>query len=585
MLAGRRRWLLARLVAVGVGQAAAAIVTALLVQLAFDRLVATGASVGSRRYLLVAGGLVGAAALSAVLRAVERIEAERLGQHYVYQLRLVLYDRLTSLPPRTIQRRSQGAVALRFVGDITAVRQWVSRGLARLVVGATMVSGALAALAFISPVLAAGLAVVLASGAGVAFALGGRMRATARETRRRRSRLAANVTEQVGALSVVQAFGQSDRERRRVAKQSRRLRDASIGRAQAAGQLQGLTEATAALATGTALLLGAAEVGAGRASAGTVVAAMTIVGLLVPPLRDLGRVVEYRQNAVVSLQKIREFLETAEPVADPAGAPDLAPGPGRLAFADVRVRGSLDGVSAVAEPGTLVAVVGPNGAGKSTLLGVAARLVEPDAGIVSLDGQDLAAHRLGSVRARVAMAGPDLPLLRGSIGRNLSYRRPDAPPEELARIRELCGIDAVLAELPDGLETRVAEDGRGLSSGQRQRIALARALLGDPTVLLLDEADVNLDPQAAGVIDRVLAGFRGTVLLVTHRRERVAAADAVWHLEGGRLVADGPPEVLLAGGVTGRLFGGAPPAENAGGAGAKAPSAPRSPAGPAVPAT
>ena len=546
-----------RLVGVGLGQAAAAIATALLVEAAFNRLIAgsVGAAPLDRAaFASVSAGLLGAAAVGAALRTAERVQAERLGQDYVYLVRLVLYDRLATLAPRTLQRRSQGGVALRFVGDLTALRQWVSLGLARLVVGGTMIAGALVALAIISPVLAAGLAVVLALGGAGVLGLAGLVRTAAADARRRRARLAANVNQQVGAIAVVQAFGQGGRERRRVARQARQLREASVARARAAGRLQGVAEATAALATGVVLLLGAIEVDTGRTDVGTIVAALAIVGLLAQPLRDLSRVAEYRQNAVVSREKLQRFLETSSPVAEEGGVPDLLPGPGRLEFDGVTIAGGLQGVSAVAEPGTVVAVVGSNGSGKSTLLGLAARLVESEAGAVRLDGQDLAAHSLASVHRAVSMAAPDLPLLRGSIDRNLRYRWPEAPEAELARVRTLCGVDEVLASLPDGIATRVAEDGKGLSSGQRQRIALARALLGDPTVLLLDEADANLDPAASAAIERVVAAFRGTVLLATHRRER-AAADAIWHLEAGSLVAVGAPaSVLASAGPTARLF-------------------------------
>jgi ABC-type bacteriocin/lantibiotic exporter with double-glycine peptidase domain len=153
------------------------------------------------------------------------------------------------------------------------------------------------------------------------------------------------------------------------------------------------------------------------------------------------------------------------------------------------------------------------------------------------------------------MAGPDLPLLRGTVDKNLRYRWPDAPIEEIARVRHLCEVDQVLAELPEAEKTRVSEGGIGLSAGQRQRIALARAILGNPPLLLLDEVDANLDAQATAVVDRVLAEHKGTVLLITHRAERLATADAIWYLEGGRLLEAGPPEALLQGnGPTAKLF-------------------------------
>lgn len=160
------------------------------------------------------------------------------------------------------------------------------------------------------------------------------------------------------------------------------------------------------------------------------------------------------------------------------------------------------------------------------------------------------------MRAAIGVAGPDLPLLRGSVERNLRYRRPDASRDELTRVIDLCGLGELSARLPDGLSTRVGEAGQRLSAGERQRIALARALLGDPRLLLLDEADANLDATARATLDRVVAAVRrrATVLVVTHRRETIERADAVWHLDGGRLVEEGAPGAR----PTARLFAGEP---------------------------
>jgi len=555
LLGGRRRGQFLQLLAIGIGQAGVAIATALLIELAFERMISGTATAPGRTVALVGGGLAAVALATAGLRVAERVTSEKLGQQYTYAVRLVLYDRLLSMPSRAVGRRSQGGTALRFVGDLTAVRQWVSLGLARLVVAGTTIVASLAVLVVLSPVLALALTVVIAAGAAGALGAGGRLRAAARETRRRRVRLAGNINQQIGAVAVVHAFGQSDRERKRMKRQSRRLRDASISRARMSGLVQGGAEATAALATGTALVAGGLEVAAGRMQPATVVATMAVVGMLTAPLRDLGRVLEYRQNARISFEKLRGFIQTGPIDVTPPGAPPLVVSEGRLTFEGVTVDGSLDEIRAEAAPGSRVALVGPNGAGKSTLLEVAATLVRPDAGTVRIDGQDLAACSPESVHEAVAIAGPGVPLLRGTVGYNLRYRAPDAPDEQVDHVWDLCGITSLLASLPEGEKTRVAEDGAGLSSGQIQRIVLARALLGHPALLLLDEADSHLDPVTARVLDRVVSTFPGTVLMVTHRRERLNNVDAVWHVAGGRVVEMGPPDDLLDGdGPTARLF-------------------------------
>jgi ATP-binding cassette subfamily B protein/subfamily B ATP-binding cassette protein MsbA len=283
---------------------------------------------------------------------------------------------------------------------------------------------------------------------------------------------------------------------------------------------------------------------------------MTIVGLLLPALRDLGRVHEYWYGFRVASERIRQFLELPNLIDERPDAPDLAVTQGQLEFQQVGVAGVFEGLTAIAPAGSVITIVGPNGAGKSTLLALAARLLDPDQGAVRLDGQDLAQYSLASVRRAVGMVSAELPLLKGAIARNLRYRWPDAPTEEVERVCALCGVDELLAELPEGEQTRLLEDGKNLSPGQRQRIALARALLGDPVLLLLDEVEANLDAQARAVVDRALTHYRGTVLMVTHRRDRLFQANEIWHVADGRLMETGPPLKLLnSDGPTSRLFG------------------------------
>jgi len=558
VLNGYRRTLLVRLIANGLAQAAVTVGTAWLVKEIFDRFLIPEHPVPNMGMLWLATGLVATAACIGWLRMLERIDAERMGQSYASEIRIALYDRLSSLAPHILQKRSRGGVSLRFVGDMTSLRRWVSLGLSRMTVVGISTVMALLALAVINWQLAVAVTVGLLLGTGVAYTLGKRLRTAARESRRRLSNLAANVNEKVTSIAVVQVFGQVDRERAQIIRQGQHLHDSMIARARVAGQILGITEFSAAMTSATALLTGVFIVAANQASVGTVIAAMTIIGILMPPLRDLGRVHEYWHGAFVAREKLKEFLDTPSLTPQLINAPDLTLGKGRLEFDSVSITGRLDKVSAVVEAGSVVVLVGPNGAGKSTLLSLAARLIDPDEGSISLDGQDIAKHSLNSVRRVIGMAGPDLPLLRGTVDRNLLYRWRDAPAKEIARVRALCGIDEMLAQLPQGKRTRITEGGLDLSAGLRQRIALARALLGDPTLLLLDEVDTNLDPQASIVIDRVLNEHGGTILLVTHHLKHIAAADIIWYLENGRLVEAGSPDEVLTGtGPTARFFGSA----------------------------
>ncbi|MGZ0019730.1 ABC transporter ATP-binding protein [Nitrosomonas sp. wSCUT-2] len=439
---------------------------------------------------------------------------------------------------------------------MTSLRRWISMGLARLSVAGVSTVTALVLLGIIHWQLALTVTVSLATGVWLTYLFGKRMRAAAIESRRRLSNLAANVNEKVASIAVVQVFGQVDRERQRLIRQGQFLQESMIARARVAGQILGITEFSVAMTSAMTLLAGMFAIYAGIASVGAVMAAISIVGILLPPLRDLGRVQEYWHSASIARERIQEFLDSPSLASQSGNAPDLIKGSGRLEFDAVCVTGGLNKFSAVAESGRIVAIVGPNGAGKSTLLSLAARLMDPQEGRVMLDGQNLAEHSLDSIRRAIAMVSPDLPLLRGTIDRNLRYRWRKAPDREVARVWRLCGIDELLAQLPNREKTRVTEGGLSLSVGQRQKIALARALLGNPALLLLDEVDANLDQQASKVLDVILADFQGTVLMVTHQLQRLMAADVIWYVAAGQLLEAGPPAEILAGnGPAARLFG------------------------------
>jgi ABC-type multidrug transport system fused ATPase/permease subunit len=355
---------------------------------------------------------------------------------------------------------------------------------------------------------------------------------------------------------VVRAFGRGASERERVARQGERLKAAMVVQARTLAGLRAVGEVTGGLTLAAVLTAGAWQVAAGRATIATVVGAMTALGILLPAFRDLGLVYGYWASARVSGERIAAFLATPALVREAPGAPDLQVGEGHLELRGVDLAEGLRGFSGTAAGGRVTAVVGPNGSGKSTLLALAARLLDPDAGAVLVDGQDLTAVSLRSVRRHIALVSPDLPLLRGTVEHNLRYRNPEVSDDEYRRVVQECRVDEVLDELPNGARTRVTEAGTNLSQGQRTRIALARALLDRPTVLLLDETDANLDPRSVSVLDGVLERYEGTVLMVTHRLERAARADRIWMLEGGRLVEAGPSRSLLqSGGPTARFFG------------------------------
>lgn len=525
---GERRTCFALLIGNGLAQGGLAVATAWLVMQVFDRLGSPAADA-----LPMLGGLMLVVGAAAYLRRRERIDAERLGQHYVKAVRQRLYARLLSTSLRSFGRQRKGALLLKFVGDLSALRRWISLGLARLLVAGIAVSMAMLALGWLHWPFAAGIAAVL--GASVAWILwrSAAVRASIAEARRRQANLSANVTEKLGHLATVQAFGQARRERRLLERQSDRLLQASVRRAARLGSLRATIDATAGACLVLVLLLAYLAPPA-QTSAGMIAAVISIIGFLTPPLRDLGRAQEYWLAAQVARDNLDRVAGRLPRLRCRRGALPLEVDGGRVTFDGVSVRGALRRVSAEAAPGARIALLGPNGAGKSTLLNLAGRLFDPDRGRVLIDGQDIARVRLGSLRRQVAFVAADVPLLRGSLRKNLCY---GAGRVDEGRLREMigyCGLDALVARQPRGLDTRIAEGGRDLSQGERMRLALARALLTQPRVLLLDEADAGLDSEAIAVLNRVIRDFGGTLLMATHRRTVLSGFDGFWVFrEGG----------------------------------------------------
>ena len=555
IFAGTRRWLLLRLIINGFLQAAMIICSMLLVRHAFNVLFNPEFSDAEVHLFdlgevwqigLFAVGLLGSTGLAAWLRFIERVDAERLGQEYIYRVRLAIFDRMSFFAPRALSKRSTGTTMLRFVGDLSAIRRWVCLGLARIVVSAIVAVISIGVLAYLDTYLALCSTVILLLGLAWNIKLGPRMHQVILESRRIRGRLAGNINEKIRSFDVIAAFHQQKKERIRFSRQSRQLREVLVNRAGASARMRVVNEGAAALSMAAILSIGSLEVFRNITSTGNVAAALAVVSFLSNAFRDFGRVHEYLQAYRVSRQKIIEFMQTKRLLGRSSKLPSLQVQQGAIELQDLHLQGVLENISATVPGGARLAIVGDNGAGKSTLLQMIARLVDPTKGKILIDGQDIRQCNLASVRAAIGIVSPDLPLMKGSVRKNLRYRQPNAPPEEILRVQQLCEIEDLVNQLPRGEDFRIQEGGANLSLGQRHKLSIARALLGQPAILVIDEIDANLDEQTAQVLEKVIREFSGTVLMVSRSADRLALADMYWRLEKGELMAvetnDRPPE-------------------------------------------
>jgi ATP-binding cassette subfamily B protein len=517
----RKRWIIL-LVANGVAQAVCGFFVAYFLR---DALEASRA--GSPPWALaIAISVLGGIMLA--LRVKEASDAERLGQDYVMRVRLRIFDRVAKRPARAEGRRRWGVTMTRLISDLNSLRNWVSLGIARSIVAAVTIVGLLASLYYFSP-LSAGAAVVVLSCCGlVVWVLTPRLRGYVREARRRRGRLANNLGEKVFAAHTVRQSGQYQSERRRIRKQSMRLRDALVRRVRTSAILRALPDVARPAAISGITIAAAFS----TQSASELVVSVMLVGMIAAAIGDLARAWDYRLAFDQGRARIADVL-TGPRIVESRTAVEL-PGEGPLAVTldGVCVADALGQIDLEIRPGERVAVIGPAGSGKSTLVSLVARLLEPDAGEVRLAGSPLASIKLDSLHEAVQLVSPLLPLLRGTVDENIGYAA--AAGEEdadwIESVIEACGLASDPLLLPDGLDTRVEEQAANLPHGLRARIALARAAAVRPRVLLVDEPAILDDPCALEALDNVLALTGATSLVVCSELGPKPIADRIVEL-------------------------------------------------------
>ncbi len=525
-----------KLVLIGATQAVSIVATVLILRRLIDSLT-IGAPVSETLplayFYLAVGAVLG------VTRGVEYAVAEGIGYRLVARLRMTLFGHLLDLPARAVKRSSQGAVLLRFTGDLSTYRTWISRGLSRGIVSSLIVIGGLAVLFLIDWVIGLAVIMFLFFGAAGSAVWGYQVKRTTRGVRWRRSLLTSNVAEQISSVAVVQTFGRSVGETGRLGTQNEDLLQSLLRAAKARAALRFISSTAGSLAVGAVLVVGVLQLARQQVTIGDVVAAMTAARFLTGPMRTLGRSHEYWQAAQVSKRKLSDFLSRSKRGgAARENLETLRPRRGSLEVSGISVPGALDNVSLKVDGGELVAIVGENGAGKSTLLSVIARQVDPSEGQVVIDDQVLSECSLVSVARNIGMMGPDLPLMRGTLLRNISYRYGKASEDLVQDVMVSCGIDDIADSLEGGLSSWIVEGGSNLPMGHRQRIMLARATMGRPRLLLLDEPTSNLDPRSKEDFRRIVSRYRGTILFVTQDPDEASLADRVFVLEKGRIVRE-----------------------------------------------
>ncbi|HKR52404.1 MAG TPA: ABC transporter ATP-binding protein [Pseudonocardiaceae bacterium] len=517
--------------------------------------------------LLAIAVLIGLGVIVAdwLVMAAQTVVAARAGETLLYLLRVRSFAHLQRLGLDYFEREMAGRIMTRMTTDVDALSTFLQTGLSTALISVLTVVGVATALLLTDTGLAlvAMLSLPVLIVATVVFRH--RSSAAYAQAREQISEVNADLQENVSGIRVAQAFTRERRSARDFAARSDAYRRTRLRAQRYIATYFPFVSMLSDLAQAAVLGVAASQVAGGTVTPGVLTAFLLYLGLFFAPVQQLSQVFDNYQQAAVGLRRIRDLLNTPTTVPPPAS--DAVPVPARLR-GEVELRDvtfcypgaaqpALDRVSLRIAPGETVALVGATGAGKSTLVKLLARFYDPIDGTVLVDGVDLRRYDPAAFHHRLGVVPQEAHLFRGNVADNIGYGAPWASPAEVEAAARRVGALAAVAALPHGFRQPVGERGQGLSAGQRQLLALARAELIEPDLLLLDEATAALDPATESVVlasaDRLTA--RRTTVVIAHRLATAAKADRIVVLDSGRVVEQGRhPELLAAGGPYARLW-------------------------------
>jgi len=517
--------------------------------------------------MMVLHAAAGATLIVAVLQAasayINSYYTVSIGQRIAHDLRQSVYAHLHRLSMSYYDRQQTGPLISTITDDINAVQEFASTSLLDILVDGLTLTGMLAVMfalnwKFTLVALAATPLLAVA-----VYRLRTAIKAATHDVRRKQGELVSIVQEGLGAIRLVKAFAQGRYERERLSAKSMENVEAALRARRVRSMLGPIVTVMTAVGTAGVLWFGAGLVLEEAMTAGALVVFLTYLGKMFRPIQDLARASTNIAQATVGLERVRAVLDADERLPRAPDARVLKEVAGRVEFRDVEFgyqegRPVLSGISFVAEPGQLIGLAGPSGSGKSTLASLLPQFYDPWSGSITIDGTDIREFTIRSLRRQIAFVPQETQLFHAPVWQNIAYGKPDATREEIVRAARLAQAHDFIEGLPQGYDTMVGQGGIPLSGGQRQRLGIARAMVLDARIVIMDEPSSGLDAESERLVfaglEKLLEGR--TTFVIAHRLATIQKADCILVLDGGKVVERGRHEELVRKqGLYARLFG------------------------------
>jgi ATP-binding cassette subfamily B protein len=478
----------------------------------------------------------------------------RNGERLLYTLRVKLFAQLQRLGLDFYEREMSGRILTRMTTDVDALSTFLQTGLVTMVSSVLTFFGVLAALLIIN--LRLGLAVLCIFPVLVVATLVFRSKSSRayNESRERVAAVNADFAENVAGMRVTQAFRREQANRDRFGGLSHAFLVSRLRAQRLIAIYFPFVQTLSTAAGALVLVLATGQMHNGGLTTGALIAYLLYIDMVFSPIQQLSQVFDGYQQAMVGLRRITDLLRLRTSTPAPGRPVDAGRLRGRIELRDMDFSygsseaNALSGINLTVEPGETVALVGQTGAGKSTLVKIIARFYDATGGQVLVDGTDVRDYDLASYRHQLGIVPQESYLFAGTVRDSIAYARPDASDAEVEAAARATGAHDMIIRLTGGYAHEVAERGRNLSAGQRQLIALARAQLADPAILLLDEATAALDLAAEAAVNHAISELTAarTTIVVAHRLTTAARADRIMVLDSGRIVEAGSHDELLA---------------------------------------